>query len=131
MADHTKSISDSIRVLGPGYPVLWNSMVWGTDPWGVFANPFDEVGKNLSESITGSDILTRIVEIIRSFSNDVVASDSLSSVTLQDGRGWYYEFADRTTNAVQRDAVTWTDGTNTSTTWVASSTTSTTWGDST
>lgn len=131
MADHTKSITDSIQVLGPGYPVLWNSMIWGTDPWGMFPNPFDEIGKNISEAITGTDILTKLLDVIRSFSNSVTASDSITSVTLQNSNGWYYEFADHTTNAAERDFVTWTDGSNNTSVWVKSSTTATTWGDST
>ena len=129
MADHTKSLSDNLVMVGFGFPTYWDAATWDADTWDITLGTANDIGKNISDTETMTENNGK--EVNKYWADSQTSSTDLDSVTLQDGEGWFYEFADHTTNAVNRDPVTWTASSPVSTTWAASSTTATTWGVST
>jgi hypothetical protein len=65
MATFTATISNTMVIIGPGEPNLWNTLVWGTNNWGSDNDMRTVVFKNLaSESISQSDVFAKMPVIV-------------------------------------------------------------------
>jgi hypothetical protein len=128
MADFTKTISEDVQVMGPSYTNKWGEFLWG-QKWGDQQDPAFIIGKNLLESITSTETLSKY--ITRTLADSVSSSDDTIDIFLRDGAGYFYEFIDIVTDADDRSENTWTDDTSNTTSWSKSSTTSVSWGETT
>lgn len=108
MADHTKTISNTIYLFGMSPTSLWGSEVWGDFLWGDGDAGLPlEIGKNFSESIT--------------------LDSEMISEGLSDGEGWSYVFPSNVTEAEDRTTTSYTSGTAQGTSWSSASVGSVTW----
>lgn len=88
MADLTKTITNTLTVLGPTPASEWGSMVWGQDNWGETKDFELEIGKWLAESVNLTDAYN--FGIAHKISEGFSVSSSIDLVALQDGSGYTY-----------------------------------------
>lgn len=58
MADFAQTVTNSLNILGPSTPSLWNVMQWGDD-WGVTGDLKKFYEKGLSDTITLTDSVSK------------------------------------------------------------------------
>lgn len=148
MADHNISISNSLNTFGPAPSDKWNDWNWNAFKWGegtedlqVFVNlivntsslsPTSEMYFGFMHMLDiGSTALTSSVDPYLytgiTIGNDLSVLADMYSESLQDNRGYYYVFADRTTEAENRFNPTYTENDATNTTWASAAVSSTSW----
>jgi hypothetical protein len=125
LANLTITISNRIGVFGPAASSKWGAVDWNNFLWGEGAFTATDVGKFLSESLTLTDLTTKVPSNI--VLNTLDITSAISSLVLRDGAGYVYNFPDRATDGEDRDFTTWTEGTGNSTTWTPPTDPSTTW----
>lgn len=126
MADHSVSISNRLNLLGPGPCSLWGTFIWGTDYWGAGSKDLPcAVVKLLENSGSLSDDYSHLVEKI--VENSQASTAEMSSESLTDGAGYYYEFTYPTTDAENRNNTTYTEGAAASTSFTTVADASTSW----
>lgn len=136
MADHSITITNAIVTFGPAPSTKWGvgtpyTMTWGTSKWGEGTEDlmcaFEKV---LSNSITPSDdnYYFNIEHLISLGS--ISPTFEMSSETLTDGSGYYYNFISNTSEAEDRDATTYTQVSNSSSSWTEDSDENTSWSES-
>lgn len=104
MATFTVSISNRLKVYGPGSVSLWGDLIWGSDVFGSDQDTDFEIGKSISNSITlGSDqdfisqkVLTDNIDVSgltaiqtqKNVSNTLLVSQNISSISVIDNAGY-------------------------------------------
>lgn len=151
MADHTKTVSNSINCFGMGPSTKWSTaanytMTWGSSKWGEGTEDIihvvdhavenstaitTAVGKDVTHLVSDAQVITPTSTANFDFSHSMDAGSmtitgEITDLRLQNG-DWYYEFIDRTTDADDQRTDGFSSVSDTSTTWTTVSDASTSW----
>ena len=110
MADLTKTISNTLSVIGQAPPSLWGEMVWGVDNWGTNNDSEFLIGKWLADSISIANAINLGIRTNRSESISIASL--LTSLVLTDADGYTYIFKG-VTNLDDRNCPTYIEQTGT------------------
>lgn len=131
MANLAITISNTLTALGGKESQLWGSggsypMVWGSSQWGL-SHVFTQFvfGITIDNTLSPDTDVTK--DILHYVDNTLSWDLSNYSETLQDSRGYYYEFYKPDTNAENRNVSTYTANTATDPTYTSMTVTSITW----
>jgi hypothetical protein len=127
LADLSITVSNQLNVFGAAPSDKWGAFNWNAFTWGDgTADLGVHVVKLISETLTPDSAMGGF-SVVMLVSDSLTPTSEMTSETLRDAAGYSYVFPDRTTDAENRDFVTWTAGSTGTVTWTASSTTSTSW----
>ncbi len=145
MADHTKNVSNTVRIFGGGGASLWNAYNWNAFNWGEgtleFVQSVQKVVQNsaVSTSTVAKEVLHYLDAQTVSLTDQYVKSPTIlvsnsqsiaidpTDETLQDGAGYTYIFTSNASNNEDRDPTTWTSASVSATSWSTVTVGSTTW----
>jgi hypothetical protein len=126
LADHTKTISESINVFGLAPSTKWNEFSWGTGKWGEGSSGlFKVIGKFLVETQASTDAIYRhtIKRLTETQSVTMIETDT----KLTDGSGYSYVFPGGATDAEEQVITDFTRQSAGSTSWTKQSAGGTSW----
>lgn len=118
MTDYTQTITNTFRVFGSDSVYRWNEFNWGTGYWGTDEDLDLDIGKLVSEAVSGAvslafdvehtiDTQTTTIGVALTF--DVVhtlpvatitGSDEFGDLSLSDAAGYEYIYPSNTNNLV-------------------------------
>lgn len=131
MANFSVTIDNGLTALGGKQTQDWGSggaypMVWGSSLWGL-SHVFTQfvLGITIDNTLSPDSDVTK--NVLHYIDNDLMWDLSNYSETLQDSRGYYYEFYKPDTNAENRNVSTYTANTSTDQTYTSMTVTSITW----
>jgi hypothetical protein len=147
MADHNKTLSNSLNLFGGGGASLWNAYNWGSFKWGEGTVAFPQdvlhlVSSSLAPTSDASSLQPVHYLDGGSFSFDttplkrgtrVLTSETLTlsgettSEQLGDGSGYYYVYVSNTTNSEDKDETSWSGVAAGSASWTTATVTSVSW----
>ena len=131
MADHTITISNSMRVMQGGRPTLWGNtgattMTWGTDKWGYDSEDgIQDVDKFFTDTLSLAGAYAELL-LDHAFANTLTLGSEMTSELLTNGI-WSYVFPDDVTEAEDRATNTWAAASSQSSTYSDASPPSTSW----
>jgi hypothetical protein len=126
LADHTKTISDSINVFGLAPSTKWNEFSWGVGKWGEGSNGiFKQVGKFLVEPQASADSISRNASKYLAETQLVTMVETDTKLT--DGSGYSYVFPGGGSDAEEQVITDFTKQSDGSTSWTKQSDGSTSW----
>jgi hypothetical protein len=127
VANHTQTVSESLRFFGVAPSNKWNEYNWNAFLWGEGTNkvPVDVQALLNSDTITFTDFefLVQAKVIGESLS---LAADP-SSEFLTDGSGYTYVFPSDATDGEARDPVSWASAATGSGSWTSQAAATTSW----
>jgi hypothetical protein len=127
VASFTTTVSESIRCFGVKPSNKWNEYNWNAFLWGEGTNQvLASETKLIAETASLADALAQ-VKVETAISESFSLGGSPSSETLRDGAGYYYVFSNNTTNGEERDPVSWTSTSVSTTSFMCQTAGSTTW----
>ena len=128
MADFTKSLANTVQLFGAADTENWNEIVWATDNWGHDDDLEFEVGKAITNTVTGT--ISHTFHAERTIStNTVTALGTNVTITQQDSNGYFFVFTSDTINAGLISSSVFTNVTNNSHGFTTVTVGSTTWED--
>lgn len=133
MADHSISISNSIRCFGTSPSSKWGSgspytMTWGTTKWGEGTeDEIVSVEKVLDNPVTIDSSLSLYADYYFSYSNSLSCESETYSEYLQTSNGYFYYFVAPTLDAENRNPASFSAITGASTTYTSLSVSSGNW----
>ena len=144
MADHTITVSNSIRAFGAREANYWGVFVWGVDSWGTKQDFKHEIGKYIENTLALASSETKAVEKylsdaiygdtqhLKSFETTISFGEvkpvaDIGSIFMQDPAGYYRVFRDSTANAKLRPSDTYIRLSASATAYTRQTTTSTAW----
>lgn len=126
MTAFTKTISDTIRVYGPGYTSKFGTAIWDTNLWSEGGNDLtQDVTKYLSESQSLADAFSDI-KVNKVISESQALSDNNADIYLTLGN-YYHVFRSNTVDADDQSTASYTAGTNPSSTYSQTTNPTTVW----
>lgn len=125
MADHNKTITNSLGVLAASPGSLWGTFEWA-EVWGQDEDLWTETQKGITDTLTVENILSRTVSL--TISNSLVLTEDLSSIAKSIGI-WDYVFTSPTAEGRSKVFDDSSKVSDASTDWTAVSDTSSTWSD--
>lgn len=150
MADHTITVTNSVRCFGAGPASLWNASyaTWGSFKWGEGTADIPHaivhlVSVSLSSTDTPHKLVTHLItetvtpsgmEIFRILplkliSESISPDSEMTSEEVLDGSGYNRVFQGGVTDAENRTTTSWTDATDDTQTWSTATAATTTWSD--
>jgi hypothetical protein len=131
LANHSITISNSIRAFGPAPTTKWGSgtpytMTWGTSKWGEGTQDLIVACIKVISNDIASD--TALINSVRKvIQTTILLTEELSIERLTDGNGYSYIFPGNTTNAESRVESTYSTATAGSLTYSSQAAGTTTW----
>lgn len=123
MADLTKTITNSMNVLGVSPGQHWGTFQWNTN-WGNDEDVWTDTNKQFPITLTIENILTKHYEL--TITNTIDLTENLTSVERELGI-WDYVFTKPTTTALEQVYDEFSKQADASTTYAAVADASTTW----
>lgn len=128
MADHTKSVTNSVNLFGGSPASLWNQYNWNAFKWGEGTTTmiWHLEHRLSSETITLTDALAAL-SVGKLISNEQALSSDMTALYHQDRAGYYYNYPDRVTNVDSAVTASYTQVAVTSQSWTTYTTGTTVW----
>lgn len=133
MADHTKTLTNSINCFGGSPSTVWGGatvrvMTWGVAKWGEGTHAMirDFVRGTYEQPITVTDSLTE-KEFIKAWADSLTFLSETTNEGLQTQNGYSYVFVKPSTNAEDRNLSSYTSQTPGSVSYTSLTVSVTTW----
>ena len=132
MADHTKTITNTLSLLGGGRPTLWGNtgpttMTWGTDKWGSESEDYiEDVVKVVANTLASTSAMTFYGDFAIVIANTLSLLSDMTALYQSSGI-WFTVFPGDVTNSDTRISTDYTAASSQSSTYATPSTPSTTW----
>lgn len=127
MTDFSKTITNTLSIIGKGEPSLWGVAVWGVDKWGTNGDLLLQIVKTLDAgSISFSNALTISSVFNQTMSSTLTLTSAMGTRTLTDGSGYTY-IVKGSTNLQNSLVPSYTAGASAATGWTAGSDPSNIW----
>lgn len=129
MTAYTKTIENTVDILGPGPTSLWNAYNWNAFLWGAGTEDLPTTAYHELDNGGLTPDSSTILMTTKVISELVTPSSDPVSEQLFDSHGWNHVFLGQTIEGEDREFTSWGSDTRDSETWTTVTPATTTWSD--